>query len=151
MTAGRTTFDELPDEILQQVLYCSPPEETLLSLQLVSKRFARLANEPLLWRYHCRVGFKYWDPRHRIKDKLAGDVGAADWRKLFCYRLRVDAQTTRNLDGILAAQTNRIVKYEEIGENGYDVKDTLLRHCRVDDSAPDVLARKYEKPVFFVD
>lgn len=71
-----------------------------------------------------------------------GNVADVDWKRLFRHRLRVDAQTTRSLDGILAKQTDRIVKYESIAENGYDVKDALLRHCRADDSAPDVLARR---------
>lgn len=138
------SFDGIPDEILQQILTYIGPESILRSIERLSRRFARVANEPLLWRYYCHSTFKYWDPRHDIESKLAGDATSVDWKGLFCYRLRLDFGTTTSLEAILASQTNRIQWYESIGEGGYDVKDTLLRHCRCDDSVSDVLARRYD-------
>ena len=136
------SLNYLPDEILQQILFYLSPEDTL-TIQDTSSRFARLANEPLLWRYHCRTSFKYWDPKHRIRQKFIGNVGDVDWKKIYFYRRDVDIQTTITLNSILASQIKRIEKFERIGQFGYDAKDTLLRHCGTDDSVEDVLARRY--------
>src|SRR5450432_1363338 len=95
------SFDILPDEIIQQVLFYLPPEDTLI-VQDASRRLNRLANEPLLWRYYCRTLFKYWDSKHRIRQKLAGNVSDIDWKKIYFYRRDVDLQTTQALDGILS-------------------------------------------------
>lgn len=142
--AAMRTFNDLPDEILQQILFYVSPKDTLI-IQKTSKRLARLANEPLLWRHHCRTSFKYWDSKHRIGQKFAGNVGDVDWKKIYFYRRDVDSQTTRALDGILAGQTGRIEKYERISKFGYDAKDTLLRHCATGEEVDDVLARRYVK------
>merc|ERR1712093_736618 len=55
----------LPDEVLQHILAYCPPHDVLLNVQRLSKRFNRLGSEPLLWRYHCRTDFNYWDSKHR--------------------------------------------------------------------------------------
>lgn len=65
-----------------------------------------------------------------------------DWKMLYIYRKRIDMRTTDLLDSILKGQTNRIQKFKQIAEFGYDAKDTLLRHCRVGGDAEDVLARR---------
>ncbi len=136
------SFNDLPDEVLQQIVIYISPEETL-RIQNTSKRLNRLANEPLLWRHHCRTTFKYWDSKHRIRQKFAGNVGDVDWKKIYLHRRDVDFQTTQALDGILARQTQRIEKFERISQFGYDAKDTLLRHCAARDDIEDVLARRY--------
>ena len=136
------SLNALPDEILQLVLFQLSPQDTVLNLQRVSKRFQRLGNEPLLWRYHCRVQFRYWDAKHRIRQKFLGSVGDVDWKMLYTHRKKVDTQTTDILDSILEDQANRIKKFNSIGEFGYDAKDTLLHHCRANEAADDVLARR---------
>ncbi|KAI9743282.1 MAG: hypothetical protein M1818_003128 [Claussenomyces sp. TS43310] len=136
-------ISDLPDEILQLILHYVPPEDTLRNIQRVCRRLTRVSNEPLLWRYHCHVQFKYWDPKHRIGQKFKGSVVNVDWKKLYLYRQNVESQTTSALNGILDTQTSRIQKYEHINKFGYDAKDTLLRHCLADDAAEDVLARRY--------
>jgi F-box protein 21 len=140
--AAMRSFNDLPDEILQQILFYVSPEDTL-RVQNTSKRLTRIANEPLLWRHHCRTAFKYWDSKHRIRQKFAANVGDVDWKKIYFYRRDVDFQTTRALDGILAGQIERIEKFERISQFGYDAKDTLLRHCATGDGVEDVLARRY--------
>jgi F-box protein 21 len=135
------SFNELPDEIVQQILSYVSPEDALV-IQNASRRLMQLANEPLLWRHHCRTLFKYWDPKHRIKQKFAGNVGDVEWKKIYLYRRDVDTQTTQALDNILARQINRIEKFESISMLGYDAKDTLLRHCATSEAAEDVLARR---------
>ncbi|CZR57399.1 uncharacterized protein PAC_07288 [Phialocephala subalpina] len=134
---------DLPDEVLQHILYYCSANHVLFNVQRLSKRFARLASEPLLWRYHCRVEFKYWDSKHRIRQKFLGNVVDVDWKALYTYRSRVDAQTTALLDSILEGQIDRISKFRTISEFGYDTKDTLVRHCHTHDDAEDVLARRY--------
>lgn len=143
MAAPGTIFSDLPDEVIQQILFYVAPEDTLANVQLTSRRLTRLGNEPLLWRYYCRTCFKYWDSRHRIDLKFAGSASDVDWKKIYFYRCNVDAQTTKSLNGILSAQIKRIEKYEKISQYGYDAKDTLLRHCQTGDNASDVLARRY--------
>lgn len=140
-SAGRSSgFDHLPDEILQQILYYSSPYDTLSNIQLFSKRFNRLANEPLLWRYHCCANFKYWDAKHSFHQKLASIVGNVNWKGLYIHRKNVDSRTTKALNRLLQSRAHRIVNFEEIGSFGYDAKDTLLRHCRI--RGNDYLARK---------
>ncbi|KAG4433175.1 hypothetical protein IFR05_011335 [Cadophora sp. M221] len=133
----------LPDEVLQHILFYCQPHYVLLNIQRVSKRFNRLGSEPLLWRYHCRTEFKYWDSKHQIQQKFLQGVGDVDWKRLYTHRRKVDIETSALLDSILERQSNRISKFKSIAEFGYDAKDTLLRHCRTDDAADDVLARRY--------
>ncbi|KAI9643458.1 hypothetical protein NHQ30_008077 [Ciborinia camelliae] len=134
-------FASLPDEVLQQILYYNSPHDILSNIQLVSKRFNRLGNTPLLWRYHCRVLFKYWDVKHSFSQKIAGNVGDVDWKALYMHRDNVDSRTTEALNGLIESRANRIVKFAEIGRFGYDAKDTLLRHCHI--RSNDQLARKH--------
>jgi F-box protein 21 len=136
------TLSQLPDEVLQHILFYLSPSDLLSNVQRISKRFSRLASEPLLWRHHCRVQFKYWDSKHRIKQKFLGNVGDVDWKTLYRHRKRVESETTDILDSIIAGQVNRIQKFKMIADFGYDAKDTLLRHCRTCETAVDVLARR---------
>jgi F-box protein 21 len=133
---------DLPDEVLQHITYFCSTNEVLSSVQRVSKRFASLASEPLLWRHHCKAEFKYWDSKHSIRQKYLGNVKDVDWKVLYSYRRRVDSQTTQLLDSILEGQVDRISKFNSIAEFGYDAKDTLLRHCHTHEDAADVLARR---------
>jgi F-box protein 21 len=132
----------LPDEILQHVLFYLSATDALLNVQLVSRRFLRMSNEPLLWRFFCQTQFRYWDPKHQMGKKLAGNVGDVDWKTLYLYRMKVDQETSKTLDSILSEQIRRIEKIERIGHYGYDAKDTLLRHCSTSESADDYLARR---------
>jgi hypothetical protein len=138
----RVSLDALPDEVLQHILYYLSPQEMLLNIQRLSHRFNTLGGEPLLWRYHCRMQFIYWDSKHRIRQKLSGNVGDVDWKLLYIHRRKIDSRTTEILDSILEGQTNRIEKFKMIGEFGYDAKDTLLKHCHTSADAEDALARR---------
>ena len=146
-TRASGNLESLPDEVLQHILFYISPHDVLLNTQRVSKRFNRLACEPLLWRYHCRTQFKYWDSDHRIRQKFLGNVGDVDWKNLYTHRSKVDLKTTDILDSILDDQVNRIRKFNEIAKFGYDAKDTLLRHCHTSETAEDVLARRCVKLV----
>lgn len=139
----KRNLEGLPDEVLTDIFYHLEPEETLLSVQLVSRRIYNLVQEPLLWRYHCRTSFRYWDEKHDIRRRFNGHIDGTDWLQLFLERRHADATTTRLLDSILSEQIGRIDKTNQMGELGYDTKDTLLRHRHTDLDAPDVLARRY--------
>jgi F-box protein 21 len=136
------SIKSLPDEVLQHILYYVSPRDVLLHIQRVSKRLNGLSGEPLLWRYHCKTEFNYWDSKHRIRQKFLGSVGDVDWKTLYMHRQSVDSQTTALLDSILEDQVNRIKKFNFIAEFGYDAKDSLLRHCQTNETAEDVLARR---------
>ena len=135
------TLDQLPNEIMFQILLCIPPT-SVPALQQVSKQFNDLS-QPLLWRYHCSKTFHYWSPEHAIDEKFNGPVAKVDWKKVFTQRRQIDRSISREIDSILGSQVGRIEKTSRIVEYGYDAKDTLLRHMSVADDADDVLARRY--------
>ncbi|OTB12518.1 hypothetical protein K445DRAFT_320960 [Daldinia sp. EC12] len=137
------SINSLPDEIVHHILLYVSPEETLSKVALLSKRFNRVAHEPLLWRWYCKHTFKYWEASHHFKERLNGYVHGTDWRRLFLLRLGRNAYIARLLDGIVASRVSRLQKMEQICLYGYDAKDYLLSQCQAPDSAKDVLARRY--------
>ncbi|KAK8879834.1 hypothetical protein PGQ11_001128 [Apiospora arundinis] len=137
------SFDALPDELITHILHYTSPEETLLQISRVSKRFARVAQTPLLWRYYCDTTFKYWQADHAFHAKRRNRRLQIDWRRLCTLRLFRNRRITQLLDGIVATRLERLQRIEEICQYGYDAKDYLLSQCKIDDDAPDVLARRY--------
>ena len=134
------SLGSLPNEVIQQILLYVPAP-SLAAFRCLSRRLRDLV-EPFVWRHHCNTEFRYWSPKHHIKEKFSGAVGAADWENVFMQRYKADVAISKLLDGILASQVNRVEKFDRIVEYGYDAKDTLLRHLTVDDDAEDVLARR---------
>ncbi|KAI0397492.1 hypothetical protein F5Y17DRAFT_414539 [Xylariaceae sp. FL0594] len=137
------SLESLPDELIHQILHSLSPELTLKSVSLLSRRFHCIANEPLLWRHYCQVSFRYWQADHHFDDKVRGPLHEVDWKALYLLRLRRNSHIASLLDGVVASRVSRIDKTERICRYGYDAKDYLLAQCRVDDSADDVLARRY--------
>jgi F-box protein 21 len=137
------SLDDLPDEVLQHILYFVEPNDALLRTQLVSKRLYILSSQPLLWRYHCRFEYDYWDARHQIRKKFDGGVSEADWKALYIYRRKVEKVVGNVLGSIIESQTGRIAKYKGISVYGYDAKDPLISHCNAEEDQDDVLARRY--------
>ncbi|KHO01072.1 F-box protein [Metarhizium album ARSEF 1941] len=135
------SLDQVPDEIIQHLLHYVPPQATLQSFQLLCRRFHRLANEGLLWRFHCRSTFRYWHPDHGFGPKLHAAVASVDWKHLFLLRTRRNQTVSRLFDAILQTKVGRLKKIEDICRLGYDAKDFLLVQCHARDAAPDVLAR----------
>ena len=140
MAVAATLLADLPNEIIQQILFYVPPS-SVLAIQRVSRRFNDLT-QPLLWRYHCRTQFKFWDQKHNIQEKFSYEVAKVDWKKVFSNRHSIDRATSHAIDAILCSQVGRVEKFQTVVEFGYDAKDTLLRHLDVDDDAEDVLARR---------
>ncbi|KAI0157078.1 hypothetical protein GGR52DRAFT_565180 [Hypoxylon sp. FL1284] len=137
------TINSLPDEIVHHVLLYVPAEDTFSKIALTSKRFNRVAQEPLLWRSYCNASFKYWNSAHCFKERLATSVHDTDWKRLFLVRLARNAYIAQLLDEIVASRVGRLQKIERICRLGYDAKDFLLSQCRVPDPTEDVLARRY--------
>lgn len=142
-TAEMSPFDRLPDELIHQILYFLSPEESLLVIPQLSKRFYRIAQTPLLWKYYCATGFRYWQSGHNINDKLRNRAADVDWKALFTVRISRNRRIAQLLDGIVASRVSRLHKTEEICRFGYDAKDYLLSQCHISDDAEDVLARRY--------
>lgn len=132
---------DLPNEILFQILIHIPPH--LTPAVLLTCRTLNDVAEPRLWRYHCQTQFTYWSHKQGFHSQLAHETDSIDWRKTFAERYIIDKKTSYYLDGIIASQSGRIEKAENIVAFGYDAKDTLLRHMHVSDEAHDVLARRY--------
>ena len=77
-----------------------------------------------------------------MSTKWAGNVADTDWKALYTDRYRIDGHVSREIDNILSTQTSRILKSTRIVDVGHEAKDTLIRHCKVDEDADDVLARR---------
>jgi len=137
------SLDNVPDEIVRQVLLFVSPEDNLVSVQLLARRLGHLANEPLLWRHHCRRSYKYWAPERRLPEKLAAKASEVEWKALWIERKRLNARNQRLFDGLLSTKVGRLRKLGKICELGYDAKDFLLEQVYADDSVDDVLARRY--------
>lgn len=137
------TLADLPNEVLRNIIFHLESSDTLNSVQFVSKQFFTLAQEPLLWRYHCKTQFHYWDEKHDIRRRFNVEAEETDWLRLYLHRKNTDERITTLLDSILSQQTKRITQTNTIAEFGYDAKDTLLRHRNGDPNAPDVLARRF--------
>ncbi|RWA12555.1 hypothetical protein EKO27_g2568 [Xylaria grammica] len=136
------SFDSLPDELIHQILHYLAPEQTLATVALVSRRFSNIAHEPLLWKYYCQTGFRYWQAEHHFPDKVRGDLHDVDWKALYLLRLKRNSRIASLIDGIVASRVSRLDKTEQICQYGYDAKDFLLTQCRIDECAEDVLARR---------
>lgn len=137
-----SSLDSLPEEVLHSVLYYCHPA-TSAALAQAARRFRRVADEPLLWRFYCQTHFKHWDHEHNLLDKLARPVPSVNWKALYISRHLVDRATSRLLDSILASQTGRLEKIQMVIDLGFDIKDTLLRHGSVGPDTEDYLARRY--------
>jgi F-box protein 21 len=135
-------FGELPDEVIAQIISLLPSEDIIANVQLVSRRLRGICLEPLLWRYHCKVSFRYWDSSRNIRQKFWGRLEDTDWRSLFLDRRRIHHRTSSILDSILSEQINRIGRIERIASFGYDAKDTLLGHINNVHDETDALARR---------
>lgn len=134
------SLPHLPEEILHSILCVSHPCSAA-ALEQSSRRFRSVTNEPLLWRHYCHVYYRSWDRKHGISQKLVDPVSSIDWKGIFISRFRIDQSVTRLLDSILASQTGRIEKFRAVINFGFDAKDTLVRHSRVE-SGDDHLARR---------
>lgn len=135
------TLNELPNEIIYQIILCIPPA-SVPKVQQVSRQLNDLA-QPVLWRYHCRAQYNYWKPEREIHKKYSGSVAKVDWKKIFLERHSTDRAITYHLNSILSSQMSRIEKAQAITAHDYEAKDTLLRHLNVGKEAEDVLARRY--------
>jgi F-box protein 21 len=139
------SLDQFPDEIIQHVLTYLPAEDNLAAFQLASRRMCRVAREPVLWRQHCRVRFRFWDAGHALQRKMTGRASSTDWMGLFVARLRMNARAARLLDDVIEAGTVSadVASFGELAQMGYDVQDYLLEQARAGDEFADVLARRY--------
>lgn len=138
-----STFNDLPDEIISQILNYLAPAETLTTIPRLSKRFHRIADTQLLWKHYCENNFRYWHSDHDIKEKLRSKASDVDWKNLFTLRLRRNRHIALLLDGIVASRVSRLQKTEQICQYGYDAKDFLLSQCKIGEDADDVLARRF--------
>lgn len=58
-------------------------------------------------------------------------------------RNRRNTRVSYLMDGILASKVGRLQKFGQICMLGYDAKDFLLEQCHTDETAEDVLARRF--------
>lgn len=141
--ASRCILLSLPEEVIEHIIkYIPDDDDAVLNINLVCKQLYRLSDSPSEWRSRCRQ-LRYWEPKHNFHEKLRNPVPAeVDWRALFVQRFHVRKRTTQLLNEIISSPINRIPKYHEIGNFGYDAKDCLAEHAKVSEDADDVLARR---------
>lgn len=142
------TMDDVPVEILRQIIQHVPPEEAYESLPLVSKRMKRVAAEPLLWKYFCQTCFRFWNSEHCIGDKLESRASKTPWRDLWRRRKYRNDLIARLLNSIVSTKVNRYLKMGRLCQYRYDAKDFLLEQVNTPDSAEDCLARRYDKSLY---
>jgi F-box protein 21 len=140
---ARSAFTDLPTEILESIfLHLDPP--SLIALSQSNRLIKQLTTDsPIIWRHLCRTSFSTWAPHHHIAAKFAGPLSDVNWRALYIRKTRIDRETRRLLEHVLATQHERNRCINDIAEFGYDAKETLLRECACSDDAEDVLARRY--------
>ncbi|KAF2433823.1 YccV-like-domain-containing protein [Tothia fuscella] len=152
----RPGFYDLPNELIQSILSYLTPESLGGSIRSVDKRLQSIADTPLLWRFHCRTQYRFWDPTHDIKKAFAKPVDATKWKDLFVSRRKLDKFVEEKIDEIIQSSQNRILNIEDVVRGGastglgprkashtYDVKDKLLELCRTPEDVDDYLARRY--------
>ncbi|KAK5126437.1 hypothetical protein LTR85_010673 [Meristemomyces frigidus] len=136
-------FATLPDELLEAIVFYLPPAATL-AFSSTCKRSNKITYEPLVWRRHCMQEWRYWEPRHELKDKLRLPPVQTKWRLLFNERRRIDKEALDLFDALLLEQKGRVDRMEKVAAMAYDVKDLMLRQRdETRDDAEDVLARRY--------
>lgn len=133
----------LPDELLEAIVFYLPADATLAFGQ-TCKRNNKIAFEHFVWRRHCIQGWKYWESRHEMQEKLQLPPAQRKWRHLYNERRKIDKQALEIFNDMLEVQQLRIQRIEDIAKFGYDVKDLLLDlKDNTPGNAPDVLARRY--------
>jgi F-box protein 21 len=136
------SIGQIPDEVIQHLLYYVSPTDNLASVQSLSYRFNQLANEQLLWRHHCRASFRYWNPEHDFAGKLSLTASEVDWKSLFILRQTRNARAARLLDEVRSTKLRRVRNMEQLCLLGYDIKDFLLQQLDDSEFAEDLLSRR---------
>lgn len=136
-------FARLPDELLEAIVFHLPPRDTI-AFGATCQRSNKITYEPLIWRAHCLREYRYWEPRHDLKEKNARPPVQTKWRQLFNERKKTDQEALDLFNALLESQQHRVDRMEKIAAKGYDVKDILMKQRdETPDEAEDVLARRY--------
>lgn len=139
-------LNDVPDEIIRQILQYVSPAETYNTIPLVCKRFQRVAtHEPLLWKYYCQSSFRYWAAEHEFHKTIENRNRPASrtaWRELWRKRTYRNELMARLLNDIIATKVARMERVGRICQFGYDAKDFLLEQSRADETVEDGLARR---------
>ena len=130
----------LPNELIHQILSCCSTASVLVLLRTCRRLNGLIDNS--IWLRLCQEEFRYWSSEHDFKISSEKDANRVNWRSIFFERRRKQRDTTGLLNSILASQSGRIDKFQQIVGLGYDAKDCLLMHSHVDDDAEDWLARR---------
>jgi F-box protein 21 len=134
---------EFSDELLLDIFSHVPPEDNLRSIQLVCKRFAKVADDQTIWRRHCCTSFQYWRREHRFHEKIEKKAALDyDWKRLWLLRKRINAHIEATFNIVLRTKVGRLRGIRHICCYGYDAKDFLLEQSRTADDVEDVLARR---------
>jgi F-box protein 21 len=138
-----STMRELPEELLEAIVYYLPPADTL-SFGATCRHCNKVTYEQLVWRRHCVETWRYWNPNHELKERLLSPPAQIKWRQLYNERSLVDQEAAALFEQLLLTQQYRLQRMEKISKMGYDIKDLMLHLLNnTPDDAEDVLARRY--------
>ncbi|CAK7266387.1 hypothetical protein SEPCBS119000_002003 [Sporothrix epigloea] len=137
-------FDDFPDELIVAIFKLLDSEDIVDVVQLVSRRFYHLCQEPKLWLDRCRSDYEFWSMPFRKRLAQAGRTNSGPWKEVWMNRRRGDAMTQWYLDRVLESKVKRMWYLEAICRRGLNAKDVLLDQMDLeDDATDDVLARRY--------
>lgn len=143
------SLDQLPDDIINHIIYYTTPVDNLEIIHFLSHRFYRLANNRLLWRNHCLETFRYWNTSHRIPEKCRLRASEVDWKKIFIQRKTQNDTMANILAEIIRSRVGRRSRMSYLCSFGYDAKDFLLEQIHSTSYPRDNLARMYVNPILF--
>ncbi|CAK7262887.1 hypothetical protein SEPCBS57363_000274 [Sporothrix epigloea] len=137
-------FDRIPDELVVAILYLLPSSDIADSVQLLSRRFYYLSQEPKLWLARCRSDYKHWSAPFCRRLARAGPANHGPWKQMWINRRRCDASTAWHFEHVLSSKVKRVRHLEAICRRGLNAKDFLLeQYSLADNATDDVLARRY--------
>lgn len=134
-------LDALPDEVIESI-FGYLDVKSLVAISYVSKRFAFISNERLLWRQLCIRDFDYWDGRHEFRSRQS-DPSFQDWKDLYVVRYTANFGTRKAIQAMIEQPIGRLARAQKILEHGYGTKDELLQLIRNSPTSSCPLAQRY--------
>jgi F-box protein 21 len=118
------SLTHLPDEVIQAILAYTPPPAAL-ALELTSRRFRDVANEPQLWKVYCHRSFRNWAGEYSLRHRLP-QPAVEDWKRLYASRAESSRFARQTLDAVIREPLGQIDRIQSIVAHGLDVKYDML-------------------------
>ena len=135
------SLDQLPDEVIQQILsYLSQLD--LVSLSQLNRHLNAVAGEPQLWKHLIFQDFGFCNSSGEAA-KRRHDPAFHGWRELYIARHASHAETRKAVSSIIDHPLHRLVAMGKVVNHGYEVKSELLQLFHSTPSPTSILAQRY--------